>query len=97
MQELAKLEQHIKALLELEEYPDDFPEQLEQLVAARHERVKLILADRDKLSRETFEDVQQRTRNLKVLLEQNKARIRQKLLTAKQGKKSVSVYQMYQK
>ncbi|MGF1737367.1 flagellar biosynthesis protein FliS [Photobacterium satsumensis] len=97
MQELAKLEQHIKALLELEDYPDDFPEQLEQLVAARHERVKLILADQEKLSRETFEDVQQRTRELKALLEQNKARIRQKLLTAKQGKKSVSVYKMYQK
>lgn len=97
MQELAKLEQHIKALLELEEYPDDFSEQLEQLVAARHEQVKTILEDRDNLSREAFEDVQQRTRDLKVLLEQNKARIRQKLLTAKQGKKSVSVYQMYQK
>ncbi|MGR5142759.1 flagellar biosynthesis protein FliS [Photobacterium sp. DNB23_23_1] len=97
MQELANLERHIKALLELEDYPDDFPEQLEQLVAARHERVKLILADQERLSRETFEDVQQRTRDLKALLEQNKARIRQKLLTAKQGKKSVSVYKMYQK
>ncbi|MBY5947328.1 flagellar biosynthesis protein FliS [Photobacterium rosenbergii] len=97
MKELAMLEKQIEVLLALDEYPDDFPEQLEQLVAARHEQVKAILADRDNLSRETFEDVQQRTRDLKVLLEQNKARIRQKLLTAKQGKKSVSVYQMYQK
>ncbi|MBC7002163.1 flagellar biosynthesis protein FliS [Photobacterium sp. BZF1] len=97
MKELAILEKQIEVLLALDEYPDDFPEQLEQLVAARHEQVKAILADRDNLSRETFEDVQQRTRDLKVLLEQNKARIRQKLLTAKQGKKSVSVYQMYQK
>ncbi|PSU29898.1 flagellar biosynthesis protein FliS [Photobacterium lutimaris] len=97
MKELTLLEKQIQALLALDEYPDDFPEQLEQLVAARHERVKLILADQEKLSRETFEDVQQRTRDLKALLEQNKARIRQKLLTAKQGKKSVSVYKMYQK
>ncbi|AJR09563.1 flagellar biosynthesis protein FliS [Photobacterium gaetbulicola] len=97
MKELTILEKQIEALLALDEYPDDFPEQLEQLVAARHERVKMILADREKLSRETFEDVQQRTRDLKALLEQNKARIRQKLLTAKQGKKSVSVYKMYQK
>ncbi|MCQ1058297.1 flagellar biosynthesis protein FliS [Photobacterium sp. ZSDE20] len=97
MQELANLERHTKALLELEEYPEDFSEQLEKLVSERHERVKMILADQERLSRETFEDVQQRTRDLKVLLEQNKARIRQKLLTAKQGKKSVSVYKMYQK
>ncbi|MGR5066253.1 flagellar biosynthesis protein FliS [Photobacterium sp. DNB22_13_2] len=97
MKTLTLLEKQIQALLALDEYPDDFPEQLEQLVAARHERVKMILADQERLSRETFEDVQQRTRELKALLEQNKARIRQKLLTAKQGKKSVSVYKMYQK
>ncbi|MBV1840651.1 flagellar biosynthesis protein FliS [Photobacterium ganghwense] len=97
MKELHQLEHRIKAMVEMEEYPEEFPEQLQTLVAARHEMVKTILADEKTLTRQKFDEVQQRTREIKHLLEKNRSRIKDKLLIAKKGKKSVSIYQMYQK
>lgn len=94
MDELTQLEQQISSLLAVDEYNDDFPEQLQKLVAARHQQVTLLLRDQKTLSRSKFDDIQTRTQDLKQLLEQNSARIRSKLLTNQKAKKSVAVYQM---
>ncbi|MGR2768063.1 flagellar biosynthesis protein FliS [Photobacterium ganghwense] len=98
MKELAQLElleQRIQSLVNADEYADDFPELLEQLVAQRHAIVKDVLSNQEALTRPVFDDIQQRTQTLKALLEKNKAVIKQKLLKAKQAKKSVSVYKMF--
>lgn len=97
MKELQQIEQRIRSMLEMEELPEEFPEELQSLVAARHEQVKAILADEDNLTRQRFDEVQRRTLETKQLLEKNRARIKEKLLIAKKGKKSISLYQNFQK
>ncbi|MGR5239691.1 flagellar biosynthesis protein FliS [Photobacterium damselae] len=96
MEQLDQIEQQIIALLQSSNYPDDFPEQLEQFVLARHQIVESILSDRDNLTREQFNAVVLRTQQMKDVLQQHKQIIADKLLQAKRSEKSVSLYQRYQ-
>ncbi len=56
MEKLTQLEQQIEQLLQQQDYPDDFPQQLENLVALRHQEVERVLGQPD-LTRVVFDDV----------------------------------------
>ena len=90
-EQLTQLEQQIEQLLLAEEYPDDFPQQLENLVALRHQQVEIVLKQPD-LSRPVFDDVVVRTQAMKGLLQQHKDRIGAQLVRSKKSQKSLSLY-----
>lgn len=90
-EQLTQLEQQIEQLLLAEEYPDDFPQQLENLVALRHQQVEIVLKQPD-LSRPVFDDVVARTQAMKGLLQQHKDRIGAQLVRSKKSQKSLSLY-----
>ncbi|MCP4956089.1 MAG: flagellar biosynthesis protein FliS [Photobacterium aquimaris] len=91
LEPLIQLEHQIEQLLLAEEYPDDFPQQLENLVALRHQQVELVLKQPD-LSRPVFDDVVARTQAMKGLLQQHKDRIGAQLVRSKKSQKSLSLY-----
>ncbi|WIH18742.1 flagellar biosynthesis protein FliS [Photobacterium damselae] len=91
MESLITIEQQINELLVSESYADDFPEQLERLVAARHQQVEHLLKATD-LNRATYDDVVARTQAMKTLLQQYKSIIGERLLKSKRSKQSLSVY-----
>ncbi|KJG57522.1 flagellar biosynthesis protein FliS [Photobacterium kishitanii] len=91
LEPLTQLEHQIELLLLAEEYPDDFPQQLENLVALRHQQVELVLKQPD-LSRAVFDDVVARTQVMKGLLQQHKDRIGAQLVRSKKSQKSLSLY-----
>lgn len=82
LEQLTQLEHQIEQLLLAEEYPDDFPQQLENLVALRHQQVEVVLKQPD-LSRAVFDDVVARTQAMKGLLQQHKDRIGAQLVRSK--------------
>jgi HPt (histidine-containing phosphotransfer) domain-containing protein len=47
LEQLTQLEHQIEQLLLAEYYPDDFPQQLENLVALRHQQVEIVLKQAD--------------------------------------------------
>lgn len=91
LEQLTQLEHQIEQLLLAEEYPDDFPQQLENLVALRHQQVEVVLKQPD-LSRAIFDDVVARTQAMKGLLQQHKDRIGAQLVRSKKSPKSLSLY-----
>ncbi|SMY31811.1 flagellar biosynthesis protein FliS [Photobacterium andalusiense] len=91
LEPLTQLEHQIEQLLLAEEYPDDFPQQLENLVALRHQQVELVLKQ-PQLSRPVFDDVVARTQAMKGLLQQHKDRIGAQLVRSKKSQKSLSLY-----
>ncbi|MEC6813934.1 flagellar biosynthesis protein FliS [Photobacterium toruni] len=88
---LTQLERQIEQLLLAEEYSDDFPQQLENLVTLRHQQVEVVLKQTD-LSRAVFDDVVTRTQAMKGLLQQHKDRIGMQLVRSKKSQKSLSLY-----
>lgn len=91
LEQLTQLDHQIEQLLLAEEYPDDFPQQLENLVALRHQQVEIVLKQPD-LSRPVFDDVVTRTQTMKGLLQQHKDRIGAQLVRSKKSQKSLSLY-----
>ena len=91
LEQLTQLDHQIEQLLLAEEYPDDFPQQLENLVALRHQQVEIVLKQPD-LSRPVFDDVVTRTQTMKALLQQHKDRIGAQLVRSKKSQKSLSLY-----
>lgn len=91
MEQLTTIEQQIQELLMTEPYADDFPQQLENLVTARHQNVERILKSPD-LTRVVYDDVVARTQAMKILLQQHKSIIGERLLKSKRSKQSLSVY-----
>ncbi|WP_318483557.1 flagellar biosynthesis protein FliS [Photobacterium leiognathi] len=91
MEQLTQLELQIEQLLTADEYNDDFPEQLQQLVALRHQEVERILGQPD-LTRVVFDDVVARTKALKSLIQQHKDMIGERLVRSKKSKQSLSLY-----
>ncbi|MEC6906147.1 flagellar biosynthesis protein FliS [Photobacterium piscicola] len=91
LEQLTQLEHQIEQLLLAEDYPDDFPQQLENLVALRHQQVEVVLKQAD-LSRAVFDDVVARTQAMKALLQQHKDRIGMQLVRSKKSQKSLSLY-----
>lgn len=84
LEQLTQLEHQIEQLLLADEYPDDFPQQLENLVALRHQQVEVVLKQPD-LSRAVFDDVVARTQAMKGLLQQHKDRIGAQLVRSKKA------------
>ncbi|MBP2699161.1 MULTISPECIES: flagellar biosynthesis protein FliS [Photobacterium] len=91
MEKLTQLEQQIEQLLQQQDYPDDFPQQLENLVALRHQEVENILGQPD-LTRVVFDDVVARTKALKSLIQKHKDIIGERLVRSKKSKQSLSLY-----
>lgn len=91
MEKLTQLEQQIEQLLQQQDYPDDFPQQLENLVALRHQEVENILGQPN-LTRPVFDDVVARTKALKSLIQKHKDIIGERLVRSKKSKKSLSLY-----
>ena len=91
MEKLTQLEQQIEQLLQQQDYPDDFPQQLENLVALRHQEVENILGQPD-LTRVVFDDVVARTQLLKSLIQKHKDIIGERLVRSKKSKQSLSLY-----
>lgn len=91
LEQLTQLEHQIEQLLLAEDYPDDFPQQLENLVALRHQQVEIVLKQAE-LSRAVFDDVVARTQVMKALLQQHKDRIGAQLVRSKKSQKSLSLY-----
>ncbi|KPA52620.1 flagellar biosynthesis protein FliS [Photobacterium leiognathi subsp. mandapamensis] len=91
MEQLTQLELQIEQLLTADEYNDDFPEQLQQLVALRHQEVERILGQPD-LTRIVFDDVVARTKALKSLIQKHKDIIGERLVRSKKSKQSLSLY-----
>ncbi|WP_318451307.1 flagellar biosynthesis protein FliS [Photobacterium leiognathi] len=91
MEQLTQLELQIEQLLTADEYNDDFPEQLQQLVAMRHQEVERVLGQPD-LTRVVFDDVVARTKALKSLIQKHKDIIGERLVRSKKSKKSLSLY-----
>ncbi|PQJ67536.1 flagellar biosynthesis protein FliS [Photobacterium angustum] len=91
MEQLTQLEQQIEQLLTADEYNDDFPKQLENLVSLRHQEVEQIL-DQPNLTRPVFDDVVARTKALKSLIQKHKDIIGERLVRSKKSKKSLSLY-----
>ena len=91
MEQLTQLELQIEQLLTADEYNDDFPEQLQQLVALRHQEVERILGQPD-LTRVVFDDVVARTKALKSLIQKHKDIIGERLVRSKKSKQSLSLY-----
>ncbi|WP_305813488.1 flagellar biosynthesis protein FliS [Photobacterium leiognathi] len=91
MEQLTKLELQIEQLLTADEYNDDFPEQLQQLVAMRHQEVERVLGQPN-LTRVVFDDVVARTKALKSLIQKHKDIIGERLVRSKKSKQSLSLY-----
>ncbi|GAA03509.1 hypothetical protein [Photobacterium leiognathi] len=91
MEQLTQLELQIEQLLTADEYNDDFPEQLQQLVAMRHQEVERVLGQPD-LTRVVFDDVVARTKALKSLIQKHKDIIGERLVRSKKSKQSLSLY-----
>lgn len=91
MKQLTQLEQSIEQLLTAEAYSDDFPEQLQGLVAQRHQEVERILAQPE-LTRAVFDEVVARTHTVKRLLQKHKGMIGERLVRSKKSKQSLSLY-----
>ncbi|WP_318492558.1 flagellar biosynthesis protein FliS [Photobacterium leiognathi] len=91
MEQLTQLELQIEQLLTADEYNDDFPEQLQQLVAMRHQEVERVLGQPD-LTRVVFDDVVARTKALKSLIKKHKDIIGERLVRSKKSKQSLSLY-----
>ncbi|WP_305830405.1 flagellar biosynthesis protein FliS [Photobacterium leiognathi] len=91
MEQLTQLELQIEQLLTVDEYNDDFPEQLQQLVAMRHQEVERVLGQPD-LTRVVFDDVVARTKALKSLIQKHKDIIGERLVRSKKSKQSLSLY-----
>ncbi|WP_318400249.1 flagellar biosynthesis protein FliS [Photobacterium leiognathi] len=91
MEQLTQLELQIEQLLTADEYNDDFPEQLQQLVAMRHQEVERLLGQPD-LTRVVFDDVVARTKALKSLIQKHKDIIGERLVRSKKSKQSLSLY-----
>ncbi|WP_318467606.1 flagellar biosynthesis protein FliS [Photobacterium leiognathi] len=91
MEQLTQLELQIEQLLTADEYNDDFPEQLQQLVAMRHQEVERVLGQPD-LTRVVFDDVVARTKVLKSLIQKHKDIIGERLVRSKKSKQSLSLY-----
>ncbi|WP_318456045.1 flagellar biosynthesis protein FliS [Photobacterium leiognathi] len=91
MEQLTQLELQIEQLLTADEYNDDFPEQLQQLVAMRHQEVERVLGQPD-LTRVVFDDVVARTKALKNLIQKHKDIIGERLVRSKKSKQSLSLY-----
>ncbi|WP_318453470.1 flagellar biosynthesis protein FliS [Photobacterium leiognathi] len=91
MEQLTQLELQIEQLLTADEYNDDFPEQLQQLVAMRHQEVERVLGQPD-LTRVVFDDVVARTKALKSLIQKHKDMISERLVRSKKSKQSLSLY-----
>ncbi|KJF98204.1 hypothetical protein [Photobacterium leiognathi] len=91
MEQLTQLELQIEQLLTADEYNDDFPEQLQQLVALRHQEVERVLGQPD-LTRVVFDDVVARTKALKSLIQKHKDIIGERLVRSKKSKQSLSLY-----
>ncbi|WP_318462654.1 flagellar biosynthesis protein FliS [Photobacterium leiognathi] len=91
MEQLTQLELQIEQLLTADEYNDDFPEQLQQLVAMRHQEVERVLGQPD-LTRVVFDDVVVRTKALKSLIQKHKDIIGERLVRSKKSKQSLSLY-----
>ena len=91
MEQLTQLELQIEQLLTADEYNDDFPQQLENLVSLRHQEVEQILGQPN-LTRPVFDDVVARTKALKSLIQKHKDIIGERLVRSKQSKQSLSLY-----
>ncbi|KJF96512.1 flagellar biosynthesis protein FliS [Photobacterium angustum] len=91
MEQLTQLEQQIEQLLTADEYNDDFPQQLENLVSLRHQEVEQILGQPN-LTRPVFDDVVTRTKALKSLIQKHKDIIGERLVRSKKSKQSLSLY-----
>ncbi|WP_318474978.1 flagellar biosynthesis protein FliS [Photobacterium leiognathi] len=91
MEQLTQLELQIEQLLTADEYNDDFPEQLQQLVAMRHQEVERVLGQ-PALTRVVFDDVVARTKALKSLIQKHKDIIGERLVRSKKSKQSLSLY-----
>ena len=91
MEQLTQLELQIEQLLTADEYNDDFPQQLENLVSLRHQEVEQILGQPN-LTRPVFDDVVTRTKALKSLIQKHKDIIGERLVRSKKSKQSLSLY-----